>query len=91
MRNLTLAMFIAELNDLQLWGADVGNAYIQALTKEELYIVACPEVVELQGNVLVMYKVLYGTRSGGACWHDKLLDILQQMDFNLQKLILIYG
>ena len=26
LRNLRLAMFLAELNDLQLWGADVGNA-----------------------------------------------------------------
>ena len=28
-----------------------------------------------------MHKALYGTRSGQACWHDKLLHILQQMDF----------
>ena len=40
-----------------------------------------PEFEELQGHVLVMYKALYGTRSGGACWHDKLFDILHQMDF----------
>ena len=26
-RNLRLAMFLAELNNLELWGADVGNAY----------------------------------------------------------------
>ena len=32
LRNLRLSMFLAELNDLQLWGADVGNAYLQALT-----------------------------------------------------------
>ena len=91
LRNLRLAMFLAELNDLQLWGADVGNAYLQALTKEKLHIVAGPEFEELQGYIVVMYKVLYGTRSGGACWHDKLFDILQQMDFKLQKQILIYG
>ena len=68
-----IAMFLAELNDLQLWGADVGNAYLQALTKEKLYIVAGPEFEELQGHVLVMYNALYGTRSGGAWWYDKLL------------------
>ena len=34
LRNLRLAMFLAELNNLQLWGADVGNAYLQALTRE---------------------------------------------------------
>ena len=32
-----------------------------------LYIVGGPEFEELQGHVLVMYKALYGTKSGGAC------------------------
>ena len=78
-------MFLAELDDLQLWGADVGNEYLQALTKEKLYIVAGPEYEELQGHVLVMYKALYGTRSGGVGWHDRLFDILQQVDFKPLK------
>ena len=55
-RNLRLTMFLAELNNLELWGADVGNAYLQALTREKLYIVGGPEFEELQGHVLVMYK-----------------------------------
>ena len=42
---------------------------------------AGPEFEELQGHDLVMYKALYSTRSGGACRHDKLFDILQQMNF----------
>ena len=80
-----LGMFLAELNDLQLWGADVGNAYLQAFTKEKLYIVAGPEFEELQGHVLDVYKALHGTRSGGAWWHDRLFDILQHMDFKPSK------
>ena len=32
-RNLRLAMFLAEINNLELWGADVGKAYLQALTR----------------------------------------------------------
>ena len=70
LKNLRLAMFLAELNGLQLWGADVGNAYLQVLTKEKLYIVAGPEFEGIQGHVLAMHKALYGTGSGGACWHD---------------------
>ena len=81
LRSLRLAMFLPELNNLQLWGADVGNAYLQALTKEKLYIVAGPEAEELQEHDLLMYKALDGTRSGGPCWHDKPLDILQPMYF----------
>ena len=67
LRNLSLTMFLAELNGLQLWGADVGNTYVQALMKEKLYVVAGPEFAGFQGHVLVMHKALYGTRSGGAC------------------------
>ena len=85
LRILRLAMFLAELNDLQLYGVDIGNAYLQALTKEKLYIVAGPEFEELQGHVLVVYKALYGTRSGCACWYDKLFDIFQQMGFKPSK------
>ena len=82
LRNLRLAIFLAELNNLQLWGADVGNAYLQALTKEKHYIVGGPEFQELQGHVLVVHKA---TRSGGACWYDKLFDILHQMAFRPSK------
>ena len=64
---------------------DVGNVYLQALTREKLYIVGGPEFEELQGHVLIMYKALYGTRSGGACWHDKLFDILHHMGFKTSE------
>ena len=84
LRNLRLAMFLAELNNLEFWGADVGNAYLQALTIEKLYIVGGAKFEELQGHALVMYKALYGTRSGGACWHDKLFDILHRMNFKVR-------
>ena len=46
---------------------------------------AGPEFEELQGHVLVMYKALYGKTSGGACWHARFFDILQQMDFKPSK------
>ena len=73
------------LNNFQLWGADVGIAYLQALTKGKLYIVGGPEFEELHGHLLVMHKALYGTRSGGACWHDKLFDILDEIGFKPSK------
>ena len=41
-------MFPAELNNLELWGADVGNAYLQAPTRGKLNIVGGPEFEELQ-------------------------------------------
>ena len=66
-------------------GGDIGNAYLEALTKEKLYVIAGPEFGELQGHVLIIYKALYGPRTGGACWHDKLFDTLQHMGFQPSK------
>jgi len=36
LRGIRLVVFLAELNNLQLWGADVGNAYLEAKTKEKV-------------------------------------------------------
>ena len=49
----------------------------EAYTDDKLCIIAGPEFKELQGHLLIMIKALYGTRSGGARWHDRLFDILQ--------------
>ena len=75
---------IEQIKEYQVF-TDVGNEYLQALTREKLYIVGGPEFEKLQGHVLVMYKALYGTRSGGACWHDKFLDILHHMGFKTSE------
>ena len=38
---------------MEVWGADIGSAYLEATTREKLYIVAGPEFEELQGHILV--------------------------------------
>ena len=85
LRSLKMVVFLSQLNDLEIWGADVGNAYLEAYTDEKLCIIAGPEFKELQGHLLIMIKALYGTRSGGARWHDRLFDILQELKFNPSK------
>jgi hypothetical protein len=41
-------LFIAELNDSQTWATDVGNAYLEAKTKETVYVIAGSEFGELE-------------------------------------------
>lgn len=48
LRGIRLVLFLAELNELQSWGTDVGNAYLEANTKEKAYIVAGLEFGNLQ-------------------------------------------
>ena len=38
-----LVIFLGKINNLDIWGADIGNAYLEAFTDEKLYIVAGPE------------------------------------------------
>ena len=85
LRSLRMVVFLSQLNDLKIWGADVGNAHLKAYTDEKLCIIAGPEFKELQGHLLIMVKALYGTRSGGARWHDRLFDILQELKFKPSK------
>ena len=80
-----MVVFLSQLNDLEIWGADDGNAYLEAYTDEKLCIIAGPEFKELQGHLLIMIKALYGTHSGGARWHDRLFDILQELNFKPSK------
>ncbi len=74
-------MFLAELNGLKVEAADVGNAYLEAYTKEKLYIIAGSEFGDRQGHVLVIVKALYGLRTSGARFHEKFADTLHDMGF----------
>ena len=76
---------LAELNNLELWGADIINAYLEAHTDEKLCIVAGPEFGDLQGHLLLINKALYGIRSAGARQHDRLFDVWSDMGFNPSK------
>ena len=44
---------------MKVWGADIGNAYLEPTTKEKLYIVAGSEFEELHGHILLIHKALY--------------------------------
>ena len=36
LRSLRMVVFLSQLNNLEIWGADVGNAYLEAYTDEKL-------------------------------------------------------
>ena len=79
LRNLRLVIFLGKLNHLDLWGANTGNAYLEAFTDEKLYIVAGPEFQELEGYILLFLKALYGLKSSGKRWADVIHGILRDM------------
>ena len=81
-RSITLVILLAKLNNLEVWGADIGNVYLEAKTKEKLYVVAGPEFEELEGHILVIFKALYGLKSPCLRWSQMIHDIMLDMDFS---------
>ena len=82
---IRIVTFLAELNDLELWGTDIGNAYLESYTKEKVAFVAGPEFGEKEGHTFIILKAQYGLKSSGARWHDRLFDVLTSMGFTPSK------
>ena len=81
LRGLRLTIFLAELNQLELWCTDVGNAYLEARTDEKIYIIAGNEFGLREGHTLIIHKALYGLRSSGARWWERFSEVLLEMGF----------
>ena len=81
LRGLRIAIFIAELNGLQVWATDVGNAYLEAPTQEKVYIIGGTEFRDRVGHTMLIRKALYGLRSSGLRWWDRCFEILVSLGF----------
>jgi len=81
LRGIWLLTFVAELNDLEVWATDIGNACLESYTQEKACIVAGPEFGDQQGHTLVIRKALCGLKSSGLRWHERLSDVLRDMGF----------
>jgi len=81
LHGICLLVFLAKLNDLDIWATDIGNAYLEAETQEKVYIIAGPEFGELEGHTLIIFKALYGLRTSGLHWHECFANCLRDMGF----------
>ena len=78
LRGLRIMLFLAELNQLETWATDIGNAYLEA---KKVYFIAGSEFGDLEGCTLLIYKSLYSLRTSGARWHENFADTLRDMGF----------
>ncbi len=61
---------------------DIGNVYLNADTKQKVYMTAGPEFgAELEGHQVIIIKALYGLKSSGAAWRAHLANTLRDMGF----------
>ena len=85
LRSLRIVIFLAELNGLQLMQGDIGNAYLDSYTQDNVYFTAGPEFRHLAGHNYIIDKALYGLRSSGLRFHERLSTVLRQFGFHRSK------
>ena len=78
-------MFLAELNEMELCAGDIGNAYLEAFTKEHVFFVAGAEFGALAGHVLIIEKALYGLKSSGARYYEKFAGSMSALNWKPSK------
>ena len=79
--SIRIMLLIASLNNLDIQGADIKNAYLTALNKEKLWIRAGPEFGEMEGRYFIVSKALYGLKSAGASFRSFLAKNFDAMGF----------
>jgi hypothetical protein len=80
--SVRIAFLVAALNDIEILSADIGNAYLNAPTKERVHTSAGPEFgLNRIGQVVIIVKALYGLKSSGAAWHSVLAEVIHSMGF----------
>ena len=68
--SIRIAFLIAAFNELDILAADIGNAYLNAPCREQVYFIAGAEFgMENKGKKVVIVRALYGLKSSGAAWH----------------------
>ncbi|MGH7974682.1 MAG: reverse transcriptase domain-containing protein, partial [bacterium] len=79
--SVRIAFLIAALNDLDVLAADIGNAYLNASTKEKVYTTAGKEFGSKEGFSVLIVRALYGLKSSGAAWRAHLAQTLRDMGY----------
>ena len=76
-----LGFILAQVQNLKCVTGDVGNAFLTAFTSEKIYVVAGPEFGEFEGQIMIMEKAVYGTKTAALCFHEALSICLQRQGF----------
>ena len=61
--------------------ADIGNAYLNAPTRERVYTTAGAEFGSRQGQTVLIVRALYGLKSSGAAWRAHLAQSLRDLQY----------
>ena len=72
----------AALNNLDIFAADIRNAYLQAPSSRRDYIICGPEFgLENVGKVALIHRALYGGKTAGRDFRNHLRSCMRHLEF----------
>ena len=81
-KSVQIALTYAALNDLQVFVADIRNAYLQAPSSQKDYVVCGPEFgIENIGKVALIHRALYRGKSAGQDYRNHLRSCMHHLYF----------
>jgi len=82
LRGIRLIVFLSELNGLEVYQTDIGNAFLEAKTTEKVYVIAGGEFGERKDHVFIIVGSLYGLKTSAKRFHEVLSDVIREMGFH---------
>ena len=80
--SVRIAFTYAALNDVDVFAADIRNAYLQAPSSQKDYIICGPEFgLENVGRVALIHRALYGGKSAGRDFRNHLRACMRHLEF----------
>ena len=80
--SVRIALTYAALLGLEVWGADIQNAYLSAPSSERFWIRCGSEFgPQDQGKRAIVRRALYGTKSAGRDFRNHLRDCMDHLGF----------
>jgi hypothetical protein len=80
--SVRIAFTYAALNGLDVFAADIRNAYLQAPSSQKDYIICGPEFgIENVGKVALIYRALYGGKAAGKDFRNHLRSCMRHLNF----------
>jgi len=80
-RTIRMLETIALNEGLSFITGDIGNAFVQADTKEKIYTIAGAEFGDKKDCVVILKKALYGLATSARQWNIKLGDTIRGLGF----------
>jgi Reverse transcriptase (RNA-dependent DNA polymerase) len=85
LEDIQIVTLLAEMNNMEPWATNVGDTYLESYMEEKVCLIAGPEFGSYEGSLMINVRALYGLKTSGKRWHERLFNVLLSLGFTSTK------